>query len=53
MGLELAKQLNITLLSRVKTKHFLVYNGVENIDYDVPLPAKLGIPNIVKKRKKL
>ena len=49
MGLELAKQLNITLLSRVKTKHFLVYNGVENIDYDVPLPAKDDIANVVKK----
>ena len=49
MGLELAKQLNITLLSRVKTKHFLVYNGVKNIDYDVSLPAKDDIANVVKK----
>ena len=49
MGLDLAKQLNITLLSRVKNKHFLVYNGEENLDYDAPLPAKDDIANIVKK----
>ena len=49
MGLDLAKQLNITLLSRVKSKHFLVYNGEENLDYDAPLPAKDDIANIVEK----
>ena len=49
MGLDLAKQLNITLLSRVKNKHFLVYNGEENLDYDAPLPAKDDIANIVEK----
>ncbi|MCT7943486.1 MULTISPECIES: formate dehydrogenase accessory sulfurtransferase FdhD [Shewanella] len=34
MGLELAQQLGITLIARAKGRHFLVYNGVENISYD-------------------
>ena len=51
MGLELAKQLNITLLSRVKNKHFLVYNGEENLVYDSALPPKDDIANIVEKHK--
>lgn len=46
MGLNLACDLNITLLSRAKNKHFLVYNGNENIVYDVALPAKHEVANI-------
>jgi FdhD protein len=34
MGLEMAKQAGITLISRAKGKHFLVLNGVENIEFD-------------------
>lgn len=34
MGLEMAKQSGITLISRAKGKHFLVLNGVENIEFD-------------------
>lgn len=34
MGLQLAKDLNITLLSRAKGRHFLVYHGSENIIFD-------------------
>jgi len=49
MGLKLAKQLNITLLSRVKNKHFLVYNGEENLVYDSALPPKDHISHVVKK----
>ena len=48
MGLSLAKELNITLLSRVKNKHFLVYNGDNNIEYDVDLPIKQEVANVVK-----
>ena len=48
MGLSLAKELNITLLSRVKNKHFLVYSGDDNIEYDVDLPIKQEIANVVK-----
>lgn len=50
MGLSLAKDLNITLLSRVKNKHFLVYNGDNNIEYDVDLPIKQEVANVVKGR---
>ena len=48
MGLNLARDLNITLLSRAKSKHFLIYNGKENIEFDVELPAKLEVANIKK-----
>ncbi len=48
MGLNLARDLNITLLSRAKSKHFLIYNGKENIEFDVDLPAKLEVANIKK-----
>ncbi len=34
MGLELAQDLCVTMIARAKGKHFLVYNGVETIEYD-------------------
>jgi FdhD protein len=34
MGLEMAKQSGITLISRAKGNHFLVLNGMENIEFD-------------------
>ena len=34
MGLELAQELGVTMIARAKGKHFLVYNGAENILYD-------------------
>ncbi|MCG8378876.1 MAG: formate dehydrogenase accessory sulfurtransferase FdhD [Proteobacteria bacterium] len=46
MGLNLAKDLNITLLSRAKSKHFLIYNGKENIKFDTELPVKLEVANV-------
>ncbi len=36
MGLELAKDLGITMIARAKGKAFLVFNGKENIIYDQP-----------------
>jgi FdhD protein len=48
MGLNLARDMNITLLSRAKSKHFLVYNGMENIEYDVVLPPKREVANMMK-----
>ncbi len=36
MGLDLAQKVGVTLIARAKGKHFLVYNGVENIEYDAP-----------------
>ncbi|MCL1056413.1 MULTISPECIES: formate dehydrogenase accessory sulfurtransferase FdhD [Shewanella] len=34
MGLELAQQMGITMIARAKGRHFLVYNGAENIEFD-------------------
>ena len=34
MGFEIAKQLGVVLISRAKGKHFLVYNGAEQIEFD-------------------
>lgn len=36
MGLELARDLGVTMIARAKGKSFLVYNGKENIIYDQP-----------------
>ncbi len=46
MGLELAQELGVTMIDRAKVKHFLVYNGAENIIYDArpearPMSTKL------------
>lgn len=35
MGLDMAKQSGVTLISRAKGKHFMVLNGVDNIQFDV------------------
>ena len=34
MGLELASITGLTMIGRAKGRHFLVYNGVENIEYN-------------------
>ena len=34
MGLELARELGVTMIARAKGKHFLVYNGANNIRFD-------------------
>src|SRR5690606_16072922 len=46
MGLALARQLGVTLLARAQGKHFLIYNGAENIELDVRLPPKLEVANV-------
>jgi FdhD protein len=40
MGLELARDLGITMIARAKGKHFLVYNGEHNIVFDARPSAK-------------
>ena len=51
MGLNVAKETNVTLLGRAKGKHFLVYNGKQNIDFDaVPEPRPDGAPDIWNRR---
>jgi len=39
MGLELARELSITMIARAKGRHFLVYQGAGNIRFDDP-PAR-------------
>lgn len=34
MGLELAQQLGVVLIARAKGRHFLIYNGVEQVEFD-------------------
>jgi FdhD protein len=34
MGYEIAQQLGVVLISRAKGKHFLIYNGAEQIEFD-------------------
>lgn len=34
MGLEIAQKLGITMIARAKGRHFLIYNGAENIEFD-------------------
>lgn len=43
MGLALAQQLGVVLIARAKGKHFLVYQGADQIVYDAPpTPIKSG-----------
>ena len=40
MGLELAQELGMTMIARARGKHFLVYNGAENIIFDARPAAR-------------
>jgi FdhD protein len=40
MGLELAQKLGITMIARAKGKHFLIYHGAENIEFDAMPPKR-------------
>jgi len=42
MGLELAQDLRVTMIARAKGRHFLVYNGVNTIEYD-QIPPNRGV----------
>ena len=43
MGLEVAQKVGVTLIARAKGKHFLAYNGAENIEFD-------AIPDSLRKQ---
>jgi len=47
MGLELAKEIGMTMIARAKGKHFLVYNGEETVTLDAIPPAR-GKPPLTK-----
>ncbi len=36
MGYEIAQQLGVILIARAKGKHFLIYNGVDQVIFDAP-----------------
>lgn len=40
MGLELAQKLGVILIARAKGRHFLVYNGVEQVVFDAVPPQR-------------
>lgn len=40
MGLELAQDLGLVMIARAKGKHFLVYNGAAQVDFNDRPPAK-------------
>ena len=46
MGLELAQELGVTMIARAKGKHFLVYNGADNIVFDAQ-PQRLPLRETV------
>ena len=51
MGLNVAKETGVTLIGRAKGRHFLVYNGHQNIIYDKkPEPRPEGSSDIWKRR---
>lgn len=47
MGLELARELGIVMIARAKGRHFLVFNGADDIVYDEP-PAPETQPREAK-----
>ncbi len=47
MGLELAKEVGMTIIARAKGKHFLVYHGEEHVTLDA-IPAVRGKPPLSK-----
>ena len=53
MGLKLAQDLGVTMLSRAKGKHFLIYNGRENMEFDVELPPKLEVANVKQREQQV
>jgi len=43
MGLRLARKVGVTLLSRAKGRHFLIYHGAEKLVFDAKPGAKSGV----------
>ena len=40
MGLELAEITGVTMIARAKARHFLVYTGASNVEFDAPPPPR-------------
>ena len=55
MGLELAQDLGVVMIARAKGKHFLVYNGADQIDFDArptekPRSSKQALARTIHER---
>ncbi len=44
MGLELAREIGMTMIARAKGRHFLVYNGAEHVEFDAVPEARTAPP---------
>jgi len=44
MGLELARELGVTMIARAKGRHFLIYNGAEQVTFD----ARPAAPKVAR-----
>lgn len=44
MGLELAREIGMTVIARAKGRHFLVYHGAENVELDAIPPERRTPP---------
>ncbi len=44
MGLEMAKQVGMTIIARAKGRHFIVYHGVEHIIFDQKPVSRAKLP---------
>jgi len=44
MGLDLAREIGMTMIARAKGRHFLVYNGAENVAFDAIPTARKSPP---------
>ncbi len=44
MGLELAREIGMTIIARAKGKHFLIYNGAEHVELDEKPPVRRTPP---------
>jgi FdhD protein len=52
MGLDMARTLGMTMIARAKGKHFLVYNGAENLEFDAKPDARYA-PDRTRKSQAL
>lgn len=45
MGLELAQEIGMTIIARAKGRHFMIYNGHENMEFDaIPTERRVAPP---------
>ncbi|MFK8075768.1 MAG: formate dehydrogenase accessory sulfurtransferase FdhD [Granulosicoccus sp.] len=44
MGLELAQEIGMTMIARAKGRHFMIYNGRENMEFDAIPPERRTPP---------